>query len=411
MVFIIMFKISLSSLYAQSGQILNVHDPCVIKCGEYYYIYCTGNRIDMRRSKDLYKWDFIGSVFKSIPAWGVQEVPGVSNIWAPDIFYNNGTYYLYYSLSTFGSNRSRIGLATNTTLDPNDPGYNWIDQGEVIESNPNSNNYNAIDPNVVMDTDGRIWLSFGSFWSGIKLTELDKTTFKLKEGTRIYSIAGRNGGAIEAPFIVYKNGYYYLFVSFDLCCRGINSTYKIMVGRAQRIIGPYFDKNSKSMSSGGGSLLLAGDTRWRGTGHCAVLMLENADWLVYHAYDANNNGTPTLRIKRLFWEKNGWPAVDDNAFVLVEESMSLPDKYSLSQNYPNPFNGQTTIRYTLAGQSFVCFEIYDIRGVLVARLVQKNQDPGIYEKQFNVAELTSGIYFYKLKAGQFEQVKKMVVIR
>ena len=243
---------SASENAAQTGSITFVHDPCIIKCNEYYYIYSTGDRIDIRRSVDLLNWKFLGSVFDSIPAWGVEEVPGVSNIWAPDIFYHNSTYYLYYALSTFGSNHSRIGLATNVTLDPDNPDYKWIDKGKVIQSDA-GNNFNAIDPNVVIDKADRIWLSFGSFWDGIKMVELDSNTWKPKQNYKLYSIASRSGGAIEAPFIVYKNGYYYLFVSFDYCCRGVNSTYNIRVGRSIAITGPYIDSNGTAMMKGGGT--------------------------------------------------------------------------------------------------------------------------------------------------------------
>lgn len=118
---------------AQTGDVTHVHDPCIIKCGDYYYIYSTGDRIAIRRSPDLTFWHFMDKVFEDIPAWGEREVPGVSNIWAPDIFYNEGICYLYYSLSTFGSNRSCIGLATNTTLDPADPNYKWLDKGKVSD--------------------------------------------------------------------------------------------------------------------------------------------------------------------------------------------------------------------------------------------------------------------------------------
>jgi arabinan endo-1,5-alpha-L-arabinosidase len=105
-----------SSTFAQTGDVTFVHDPCIIKSGDYYYIFSTGDRIEMRRSNDLQNWRRLNQVFQSIPEWGVQEVPGASNIWAPDIFYRDSTYYLYYALSTFGSNSSRIGLATNKTL-------------------------------------------------------------------------------------------------------------------------------------------------------------------------------------------------------------------------------------------------------------------------------------------------------
>ncbi|MEJ2545364.1 MAG: arabinan endo-1,5-alpha-L-arabinosidase, partial [Calditrichaceae bacterium] len=228
----------------------------MIKADDYYYIFSTGDRIAMRRSPDMVNWQYIGEVFDEIPEWGKEEVPGVSNIWAPDIFYKDSTYYLYYSLSTFGKNTSRIGLVTNTTLNPYDKDYQWIDQGKVVESNEDNNdNYNAIDPNIFEDNDSTIWLSFGSFWSGIKLIQIDPKTMKPFISGGLTAIAKRPyPDAIEAPFIIKREGFYYLFVSFDFCCQGVNSTYNIRVGRAEKITGPYYAENGTSMLSGGGTL-------------------------------------------------------------------------------------------------------------------------------------------------------------
>lgn len=287
---------------------LGAHDPVIAQYGNQWYVYCTGSRVRMKRSVNGTTWSDIGSALPSIPSWVAQYVPNFSgsDVWAPDIFYYNGTYYLYYAVSTFGSNVSAIGLATNKTLNPGESGYNWQDQGIVIRST-SSNNYNCIDPNVVLDKDGSPWLSFGSFWSGIKLVKLDPATMKPAVNATLYSIASRSNTAIEAPFIVYRNGYFYLFVSFDACCQGVNSTYKIMVGRSQNLTGPYVDKNGTSMTNGGGTLIDGGSTRWKGPGHCAVYLSGNSAILVNHAYDAQNNGFATLQIRPLYWDSTGWP--------------------------------------------------------------------------------------------------------
>jgi arabinan endo-1,5-alpha-L-arabinosidase len=407
--FTLWLTLPVSAVDAQTGHVTFVHDPSIIKGGDYYYVFSTGNRIDIRRSQDLSSWLFRGAVFNAIPAWGVQEVPGVSNIWAPDIFFKDSTFYLYYSLSTFGSNRSRIGLATNATLDPNDPSYQWVDRGKVIESN-SGDNYNAIDPNIVMDAQGGLWMSFGSFWSGIKLVELDPMTMKPYPTAPLFSIAGRGGGAIEAPFIVYKNGYYHLFVSFDFCCQGVNSTYKIMVGRSQQITGPYVDKNGRSLLSGGGSLLLSGDDRWRGPGHCAVLSEADSDWLVHHAYDANNNGVPTLRIRRLGWDENGWPVASDPVTVGVKESRTTPAKHALCQNFPNPFNLSTTIGFEIEKRTHVTLTIYNVHGQELTTLVRETPSAGHYSVQFHAKSLSSGIYFYTIQTDDFRETKKMILL-
>src|SRR4030095_3352373 len=99
-------------------------------------------------------------------------------------------------------------------------------------------------------------VAFGSFWDGIKMIDINVSTGK-RSGSNLYSLASRGGGAIEAPSIIHRGSTYYLYVSFDRCCAGVNSTYRIMVGRSSTITGPYVDKNNQPMMSGGGSQLLA----------------------------------------------------------------------------------------------------------------------------------------------------------
>ena len=296
------------------GDIRPVHDPSVIRQGQSYYLFSTRAGISIRCSKDLVLWRLCGDVFAHLPEWAVHDVPGLRGLWAPDVSHFNGKYHLYYSVSTFGSNRSSIGLATNQTLDPTSENYRWVDQGKVIGSLP-SDDWNAIDPNVAFDERGEPWLVFGSFWSGIKMRKLDAVTGKLSSQDQTqYALAGRQRtrdlpGAIEAPAIVRKKGYFYLFVSFDFCCRGSKSTYNIRVGRANRITGPYIDRSRKPMLEGGGTIVLTGDRRWAGPGHCAILEDENGDKLIYHAYDTEWRGVSTLRIAPLLWDAEGWPAV------------------------------------------------------------------------------------------------------
>jgi arabinan endo-1,5-alpha-L-arabinosidase len=253
-----------------------------------------------------------GDVFAHLPEWAVKDVPGLRGLWAPDVSYFNGKFHLYYSVSTFSSNRSSIGLATNETLDPASDKYRWVDQGKVIGSNV-TDDWNAIDPDVVFDEHNQPWLAFGSFWGGIKLRQLDASTGKLSsQDQTLYSLASRpTPGAIEAPNIIRKNDYYYLFVSFDFCCRGKDSTYNVRVGRARRLTGPYLDRTGKAMMDGGGTLVVAGTGRWAGTGHSAVLQEKDRDWLVYHAYDTEWHGVSTLRISALRWDSQGWPTISN----------------------------------------------------------------------------------------------------
>ncbi len=281
---------------------LGVHDPTIIKVDGRYVIFATGPGIVVKRSTDLVTWQDAGSVFATNPAWIAQQVPGATHLWAPDIAYFNGKYHLYYSASTFGSRNSCIGHATASDLEALD----FEDLGPVICTRE-SDDYNAIDPAFVVDEAGTPWLSFGSFWSGIKLIKLDAEG--QRDGTDITSLASRDAvAAIEAPYMVRRNGYYYLFVSFDLCCSGTASTYRIMVGRSKDVKGPYVDAAGKPMlSAGGGSMVVLGNQRWRGPGHNAVLTVGDEQYLVYHAYDAERGGAATLRITELLWDSAGWP--------------------------------------------------------------------------------------------------------
>jgi arabinan endo-1,5-alpha-L-arabinosidase len=301
---------------------LGAHDPVIIKEADTYYIFTTGGRpgrgfIPIKCSKDMINWSPGGHVFDSLPAWAPVEIPGTEGIWAPDISYFNGLYHVYYSISTFGRNNSAIGLATNKTLNPESPDYKWIDHGMVVRSTEGQDDFNAIDANIAVENDKTIWLCWGSFWGGIKMKQIDPATGMLStKNTTLYSLCSRPRlgkhqtppveGAVEAPFIVRHKSYWYLFASFDFCCRGSKSTYNIVVGRSKKIIGPYIDKDGKTMAQGGGSVILkAGDGLWRGPGHCAVLQEPGQDYLVFHAYHAQT-GRPELKISTLEWI-DGWP--------------------------------------------------------------------------------------------------------
>jgi arabinan endo-1,5-alpha-L-arabinosidase len=286
-----------------------VHDPSMAKDGETYYAFMTGQGIPIHCSKDLRVWEDCGNVFQVLPDWLTAAVPGVKDPWAPDINFHDGKYYLYYAGSTFGSNHSAIGLATNATLDESSPNYKWVDQGLVIASDT-PDNYNAIDPNLSYDQAGQPWLSFGSFWSGIKLVKLDPSTYKPAKGAELVSLADyplSSADAIEAPFITHRGDFYYLFVSRDFCCKGVDSTYNIRVGRAKEISGPYVDQDGKPMLGGGGTLVYDGSARWHGPGGQSIFVEGDTYYLVYHSYDADYNGTPTLRIEKLSWDQANWP--------------------------------------------------------------------------------------------------------
>jgi arabinan endo-1,5-alpha-L-arabinosidase len=131
-----------------------VHDPVMIKQDSVYYLFCTGRGISMWSSKDMTNWKQEKPVFDTLP-WAVQTIEGFRNlIWAPDISFHNGLYYLYYSLSAFEKNTSCIGVATNKTLNLGSANYKWADPGKLIQSVPGRDMWNSIDPSLVKDEKG-----------------------------------------------------------------------------------------------------------------------------------------------------------------------------------------------------------------------------------------------------------------
>lgn len=287
-----------------SGAYTHVHDPDIVRDGDTYYLFATGEGIEVRSSKDLLAWKKAGSVFASKPSWITTTDPGSPNtLWAPEVRFFGGKFHLYYAASKFGSKQSCIGHATRSSL----ASGTWQDQGQaVICSNLGpSVDYNAIDPSPFEDQQGHLWLAFGSFWSGLKLIRLNADGER--DGADLYALSTRSNTAVEAPHLHYAGGFYYLFESVDACCQGAASTYKIFVGRSQSITGPYVDRDGKQLLDGGGTLVLQGDQRWRGPGHNAVLVDAGRTLNVYHSYDANSDGLPTLRISEMSFDDAGWP--------------------------------------------------------------------------------------------------------
>ncbi|HTV13884.1 MAG TPA: arabinan endo-1,5-alpha-L-arabinosidase [Acidobacteriaceae bacterium] len=311
--------------YTLTGDTQPVHDPSIIRQGSTYYAFTTdviglplGNYLPIRCSQDKVSWTACGSIFpNAIPAWVVAKVPGIVGLWAPDISYFDGLYHVYYAGSTLGSQRSVIGLVTNVTLDATDPNYRWVDEGEVLESQP-GDDFNAIDPNILIDTDGSVWMTYGSYWTGIKQRQIDPTTGMLLAGnTTRYNLATRPGvpgNPIEGSSLVHHGNYYYLFVSIDYCCNQDIATddYKEAVGRGTSPHGPFYDESGTAMMSGGGTVLLQSDGTWNAPGGgTAYLDPTNGDSLiVFHALNMTQNGALYMWLKNLAWV-NGWPVIGD----------------------------------------------------------------------------------------------------
>ena len=297
------------------GAVAMTHDPSIARDGNTYYVFATGRargdgQLPIRCSEDLHTWRMCGKVFNAIPAWIHETSQDTKDLWAPDISFTHGEYRLYYVFSIFGKRTSGIALMTNKTLDPNAAGYGWVDKGLVLRTSE-ADDYNAIDPAYVEDEKGKGWLAFGSYWMGIKMRAVDVDTGLLSDKQKkMYSLAQREGGpegnAVEAPYVVAHDKYYYLFVSFGFCCRGAQSTYRVMVGRSKKVTGPYKDKSGKKMMDGGGTEVLSGNAEWVGPGGESVMHdRDGTDVMVFHAYDMVT-GRPQLQISRIAW-RDGWP--------------------------------------------------------------------------------------------------------
>ena len=310
-----------------------VHDPVMAYENGTYYLLSTGNGVQWATSKDRKTWVIQPLPFiENIPEWTRDSVPGLrSHLWAPDIVRWHDRWWLAYSCSTFGKNTSAIGLMSSERLNGH-----WRDEGCLVASKEHRDNWNAIDPCFVVDDNDQLWLTWGSFWDGIQLAQIKSEDMGVRNPTSTLSLlvpnsirtiarryraddpnaaenptskfAGRN--AIEAPFIMKHHGYYYLFVSWDYCCRGAQSNYRVAVGRSKHVEGPYLDKEGRNLLDGGGTLILEGDKQqFEAAGHCAAYSLPDGDLFICHGYSIGLNGASILLQKPITWPPDGWPSL------------------------------------------------------------------------------------------------------
>ncbi len=310
----------------------NTHDPSIIKVEEWYYVFSTDVKsagelrpgIMVRKSKDLIEWEWVGYAFDNgIPAAALSWT-NATNLWAPDIEKIGDLYYLYYSVSEFGTNQSYIGVATSASIEGP-----WNDQGEVIKSTK-GDEPNAIDPNIIVDDNGDYWMSYGSFFGGIYVVRLDPSNGKLKAPGFGQKIASRDHlseqGALEGPYIIYKPDLkmYYLFVSYD----SLFADYNVRVGRANAITGPYLDYNGNNMNDTtyrpqyeignkilGGYKFLAGEG-WTAPGHNSVLQdSDGQDYIIHHARGETKTAWSYLHVRKIIWTSDGWPVVSPERYA------------------------------------------------------------------------------------------------
>lgn len=277
--------------------------PEIAKYNGVYYSFSMGGAITIKMSRDLHSWVGIGTAWQSKPSW-LMSTFGYDGIWAPGIYKIGEKYFLYYCVSTLGSQNSAIGVAVNTTLDPDDPAYEWADQGMVIRSYKGGL-YNCIDPNIIIDENGQPWLVFGSYWNGIFVRKLDPETGMLDTSdTAARNIAA--GKATEASFMIKHGDYYYLFVAKGPMASG----YYWAVARSESIFGPFVNKTGSPSLSGGYTRLTEYKQGIEGTGHASVFQDDDGTYyMVSESWENREvSTTPTiLHISTIVWTEDGWP--------------------------------------------------------------------------------------------------------
>jgi len=338
---------------------IGCHDPStLVKDGNRYYFFRTGAGVPYHYSTDLRNWTFGGTVFSPVtvpPAWvstAVQDYDPNNWCWAPDVAYFNGKYHVYYSVSEWGTIDSVIGLVTSPSLIT----PTWTDQGKVVQSDAagetvpetDTTAYNCIDPSILVDTNGTVWMTFGSYSSGILVTELDPSTgLRMNTNALVATQVANNSGyrgwgsSIEGAFTYQHGGYYYLFVNYGGCCSGVDSTYNIRVGRSTSVTGPYYDKDGVDMRDGGGTMLLESSGRFVGPGHAAILNDNGTEWFSYHYYTWPEYGSwSQLGLARLGWDENEWPELsfDWSAFYPFST-----DAHEQMDFYDGTLNGGASI--------------------------------------------------------------------
>ena len=295
-----------------TGPDLVAHDPSMVRAADgRWYVFSTHDGIQVRSSADQKTWRREAPVFPDGTPLAKKYAGNAMEMWAPDVTKvatkAGPLYVLYYAASSFGSNNSAIGLATSPTALPG----SWTDRGQVFATTT-ADTINAIDPDLFVDPSGKAYLTFGSFWSGIAQIRLDPATGKRIPGdtsapTLLASRPDHPTHAIEAPSLVEHDGWYYLFTSFDYCCRNMESSYRVMVGRARSPQGPFVDRTGRAMLQGGGTQVVGTHDDIIGPGGEDISFDDKGAQVVYHYYDGLNGGTPHLAINRLVLDAAGWP--------------------------------------------------------------------------------------------------------
>ena len=290
-------------------------DPTVIRVGSLYYLYATEDthNVPIYASRNLTRWSYIGTCFTDQTR--PQMVPG-GGIWAPDINQIGDKFVLYYSKSTWGGEwECGIGVATSDS--PRGP---FTDVGPLFISS-DIGVQNSIDPFYIEDN-GRKYLFWGSF-RGIYCIELADDGLSVKAGATKRHISGT---LTEGTYIHKHGDYYYLIGSVGSCCEGLNSTYHMVVARARRIVGPYYDKHGRGALNNYFEPLLDKNERFVGVGHCSEIVQDDAgqDWILYHGYDTRDgDGGRKVFLDRVTWDEDGWPRIGADGTASVRADAPL----------------------------------------------------------------------------------------
>lgn len=303
---------------------IGIHDPsAVIKAGSTYYVYATGG--GFKTSPDRMRWSAGSRVFPTAPAWWQDQIlaPERPALWAGDIVQRNGTFWYYYSVSAWMNFHSCIGLATNTTLDPADPAYKWIDKGVVIDSARGGvggkGRVNVIDPNLFADEDGKLYLNYGSYQNGLRQIRIDPANgLPLENPPKPVTLTTGLG---EAAFMIRAGDWYYLTCSRGKCCAGMESTYQVVYGRARAPEGPFLTKNGSSMLNNAYDILLTGDANHPGQGGQSFFRDRDSLFMVYHSYTAPD-GKSLLNIRPVYQDATGWLTLDAAKGTVIRNNPS-----------------------------------------------------------------------------------------
>jgi len=296
------FEVPKTNEYFNPVLNISLPDPTIIKSNDgSFYLYATEDtrNVPIYKSSNLIDWKFQGTAFTDNTRPNFEPNGG---IWAPDINYINGKYVLHYSMSVWGGEWT-CGIGAAVSDKPEGP---FTDKGKLFRSNE-IDVQNSIDP-FYIEENGKKYLFWGSF-RGIYAIELTDDGLSVKPGAQKQQIAGT---AFEGTYIHKKGDFYYLFASIGSCCEGVNSTYKLVVGRSKSLMGPYVDKTGKNMMDNGYNIVISSNSRFVGNGHCSEIVQDKdgADWIFYHGVDVNNPKGRVLLLDQVKWDNENWPYVE-----------------------------------------------------------------------------------------------------